>query len=47
MWCITIEYWKLSSLEYLTIRLVNYSIITSLIYKKDNQKMFENFSIQL
>ena len=32
-WCITIEHWGLSSIRVI-IRLVNYSITTSLIYKE-------------
>ena len=35
-WCVTIEHWRLSSireLSLLIIRLANYSITTSLIYK--------------
>jgi len=32
---VTVEHQKLSSLEYLIIRLANYSITTSLIYKEN------------
>ena len=32
---IIIEYWELSSLEYFIIRLANYNVTTSLIYKED------------
>ena len=35
-WCVTVEHWRLSSIRELSlsiIRLANYSITTSLIYK--------------
>ena len=35
MWYVAIEHQRLSSLEYLIIKLVNYNVTTNIIYKEE------------